>query len=190
MIIRLIIVNFWKSHTNSEAVHTWELKRSLNPILPPGYQQRQGSTKDSSTLIKLMELSYQELFPKVKDLSHLSDTVKRYYSKETPLWLVEDITQPNHPTIGGLWLGSAVDQVSGQRYAHIFLIYIDPAHRRQGIAKRLIAIAQNWGQQRGDRLLGLQVFTNNQPALNLYQSLGFETRALLLLKHIESEDIK
>jgi ribosomal protein S18 acetylase RimI-like enzyme len=81
-------------------------------------------------------------------------------------------------------MGSAVDQVTGDRYGHIFLIYVDPQHRRQGIATALIDRAKDWAKSRGQTHIGLQVFINNDNALNLYQNLGFQTRSLLMLKNI------
>jgi ribosomal protein S18 acetylase RimI-like enzyme len=79
-------------------------------------------------------------------------------------------------------VGNAVDQVSGQRHGHIFMLYVEPSHRRRGIATALIEQAQQWGQARGDRRLGLQVFSHNQGAIALYEKLGFAPRALLLHK--------
>ena len=91
------------------------------------------------------------------------------------------LCQPTQP-IACLWMGNAVDQVSGDRYAHIFLLYVSPEYRRRGIAKALMNQAQDWAIARGDRQIGLQVFPHNKPALTLYQSLGFHTHSLLMLK--------
>ncbi|MBE9241918.1 GNAT family N-acetyltransferase [Synechocystis salina] len=84
--------------------------------------------------------------------------------------------------IAGLWLGNAVDQVTGDRHGHIFMLYVEPAHRRRGIATALMAQAQQWGEQRGDRRLALQVFTHNQGAKELYEKFGFSPHALLMQK--------
>ncbi|MFM5989221.1 MAG: GNAT family N-acetyltransferase [Sphaerospermopsis kisseleviana] len=83
-----------------------------------------------------------------------------------------------------LWAGNAIDQVTGDRHAHIFLLYVVPSHRRRGIAKALMQHIENWAKQRGDRQIGLQVFTSNTPALNLYQNLGYQTQSLWMIKFI------
>lgn len=112
---------------------------------------------------------------------------------EDPLGLMAQINLPvqgqranNQPEktqpIAGLWLGNAVDQVTGDRHGHIFMLYVDPAHRRRGIATALMAQAQQWGQQRGDRLIALQVFTHNQGAMKLYEKFGFSPHALVMQK--------
>jgi ribosomal protein S18 acetylase RimI-like enzyme len=81
-----------------------------------------------------------------------------------------------------LWLGNTVDQVKGDRHAHIFLLYVMPEHRRKGIGSALMRHAQDWARERGDRQIGLQVFQSNQPALSLYHQLGYETQSFWMLK--------
>lgn len=158
-------------------------------MLPDGYQLRQGSVTDHKLLVNFMIQTYQELFPEQKDLSHLADTVKKYFSPDTLLWWVEsNKTELRLTPIACIWIGNAIDQVTGERYAHIFLVYVKPEHRYQGIATALLQIAQNWAKARGDRHIGLQVFCNNQPALNLYHRLGFETRSLLMLKPLITDN--
>lgn len=159
------------------------------------YQLRLGSERERATLVKFLQLSYQELFPEQTDFSHLAETTRRYFSQETPLWWVEladaamsegssvvpHPLQPSQP-VACLWMGNAVDQVKGDRHAHIFLLYVMPEHRRQGIGSALMRHAEDWARARGDRQLGLQVFQSNQPALSLYQKLGYQTQSLWMVK--------
>ncbi len=91
-------------------------------------------------------------------------------------------------TVATLWMGTAIDQVSGERYAHIFLIFVHPEHRRRGIGQRLMQIAENWAKARGDRQIGLQVFISNQLALNLYQRLGYNCQSLSMIKSLSNDN--
>jgi ribosomal protein S18 acetylase RimI-like enzyme len=145
-----------------------------------GYTLKSGSLIDRTLLNKFMAMTYAELFPG-NSVTHLTTTVEQYFSVDTPLWWVFDETQR---AIACLWLGVAIDQSSGIRHAHIFLLYVRSAHRRQGIAKALIQLAETWASQRGDRQIGLQVFANNPPAVALYQSLGYEIAAYAMLKRL------
>jgi ribosomal protein S18 acetylase RimI-like enzyme len=158
--------------------------------LPSGYQLQLGSSKDKALLIKFLSIAYQELFPHQKDFSHLSKTVEQYFSRKTPLWWVESLQNSSEvPSlrlpVACLWMGNAINQITGERYSHIFLVYVSPSHRRQGIAKALIQEAQNWAIARGDKQIGLQVFPQNESALNLYHNLGFYANSFLMLKLIE-----
>ncbi|BAT51218.1 GCN5-related N-acetyltransferase [Nostoc sp. NIES-3756] len=164
----------------------------------PGYSIRQGSTLERSQLVKFIQRTYQELFPEQKDFAHLATTVEQYFSKDTPLWWVdflgEEVTtdgevkqginnSPSSP-VACLWMGNAIDQIKGDRHAHIFLLYVAPEHRRRGIARTLMQYAENWAKQRGDQQIGLQVFQSNPVALTLYNQLGYQTQSLWMIKPI------
>ncbi len=151
-----------------------------------GYRLRSGSGLDRALLVKFMRRTYQELHLD-QPFAHLAQTVEQYLSKETPLWWVESI-EPAATPIACLWLGNAVNQVNGDRHAYIFLLYVQPEHRRRGIGSALVKIAETWAIERGDRQIGLQVFADNQPALTLYRKLGYQTQSLLLLKPLEQAD--
>ncbi len=155
--------------------------------LLPGYQLRIGSGQERVTLVKFLQLSYQELFPEQDNFSHLTETVKQYFSGSTPLWWVEPANDPVSAPIPSqpiacLWLGNAIDQVRGDRHAHVFLLYVMPEHRRQGIGSALMRHAEDWARARGDRQIGLQVFQSNQPAYRLYHQLGYKTQSLWMVK--------
>ena len=145
--------------------------------------------------IKFIKLAYQELFPEQEDFSHLARTVKQYLSKETPLWWVDAdqvATSGSLPVerqpVACIWLGNAIDQVEGDRHAHVFLLYVMPEHRRQGIGSALMRHAEDWARARGDRQIGLQVFQSNQPAVNLYDRLGYKTQSLWMVKPLSMRD--
>ena len=166
----------------------------------PGYLIRSGSTLDRALLVKFMRLTYQDMFPQ-QDFSHLTQTVGQYLSSQTPLWWVDFVEQGENNTskqecsplipyspIGCLWMGNAVDQVSGSRHAHIFLVYVTPQHRRRGVGRALMRYAQDWAKNRGDRQIGLQVFPANTGALNLYHHLGYQTQSLWMIKSLHIEN--
>lgn len=153
-----------------------------------------------------MQRTYQDIFPN-EDFSHLEQTVKQYFSSDTPLWWIdflgegdqesrgareqgsnkEFLSSVPHRPIACLWVGNAIDQVQGNRHAHIFILYVVPEHRRRGIGRALMRYVENWAIQRGDRQIGLQVFQSNKPALNLYNQLGYQTQSLWMVKFLSAE---
>ncbi|MDZ7994916.1 MAG: GNAT family N-acetyltransferase [Nostoc sp. EfeVER01] len=181
----------------------------MSEQLLPGYIIRRGSLLERSLLLKFMQRTYQDLFPN-EDFSHLEQTVKQYFSSDTPLWWVEEEGEqrsrgageqgsnkeslssapltlcPSAP-IACLWVGNAIDQVHGNRHAHIFILYVVPEHRRRGIGTALMRYVENWAIQRGDRQIGLQVFQSNKPALNLYNQLGYQTQSIWMVKFLSAE---
>lgn len=166
-------------------------------ILPTDYALWSGSGLDRALLVKFMRRTYQELYPDQlypdQSFAHLARTVEQYFSKETPLWWVGqadscslDLNLNTNSSvrtpIACLWLGNAVDQVRGDRHSHIFLLYVLPAHRRKGIGSALTRHAEEWARGRGDRQMGLQVFVANQPAISLYQKLGYTSQSVWMVK--------
>lgn len=147
--------------------------------------------------MKFLQLSYHELFPEQDDFSHLEATVQQYFSSATPLWWVDvnsgsledlPVVTPSQ-TVACLWLGNAIDQLKGDRHSHIFLLYVRQEYRRQGIGSALMRYAEDWARARGDRQIGLQVFQSNQPALTLYQQLGYQTQSLWMVKSLSQFSI-
>ena len=55
----------------------------------------------------------------------------------------------------------------------IFDVVTAVSHRNQGVATELMHSLLAWGQRRGADHAYLQVFADNQPALRLYEKLGF-----------------
>ena len=53
-------------------------------------------------------------------------------------------------------------------------LYVEPEHRRHGLARTVLATLAEWGAEQGATTLWLHVETGNEPALALYESLGLE----------------
>ncbi len=51
-------------------------------------------------------------------------------------------------------------------------LYVDPAHMRRGIGRSLVQYVMD---HTGQRPLCIEVLQGNEPALQLYRSMGFET---------------
>lgn len=158
-----------------------------------GYCLKRGSGLDRALLVKFMQRTHAEISPG-QTLKHLAETVEQHLSKDTPLWWAypdsaEDsvaVDQSATQPVGCLWMGNAVDQRSGERHAFVLLLFVDPAHRRRGLASALLRQGEQWALQRGDRQLALQVLSTNQPALQLYQKLGYVPASVLMTKALDS----
>lgn len=63
--------------------------------------------------------------------------------------------------------------------AYVAELVVAPAHRREGRARRLLAALFVRLRRRGCRAVELLVAAGNEPALSLYEGLGFERRERL-----------
>ena len=50
---------------------------------------------------------------------------------------------------------------------------VHPEHRRQGIGEKLVGALENALRERGSKALTLEVRASNEPAIALYEKLGF-----------------
>lgn len=65
----------------------------------------------------------------------------------------------------------------GRQSCHINDIGVVPAHRRQGLGRRLMAFAEECARARGLTAMTLAVTVRNQPAVTLYTGLGYRAAA-------------
>lgn len=150
-------------------------------MLPEGFCLERGRTTDRALLLKFLHRSYREFYPET-GFEHLQATLRSYFTQDTPLWWVRN---PAGMIVGCLWLGTSIDQISGDRHSHIFLLYVLPDYRRQGIGSGLMQVAEDFAKERGDRHITLQVFTSNATAQGFYQGLNYQPHSLLMRKPLD-----
>jgi GNAT superfamily N-acetyltransferase len=148
------------------------------------YQLVTGTEIDRPSLLRFLQITYQELYPEQHNYQHLRFTVDRYFSTDTPLWFVTIPGRERAVKIACLWVGTAIEQITGIRHPNIFLIYVDPDYRRQGIGRALLEHIEDWSKMKGYTQIGLQVFSENKPAIELYQQLGYQPKSIAMMREL------
>jgi ribosomal protein S18 acetylase RimI-like enzyme len=157
------------------------------------YRLEAGSALQRARLVKFMQRAYRDMYQATSPEAgldsagtHLADTVQRHLSSRSKLWwLIDQSAAPSvglpgiHTLepVGCLWMGEAIDQRTGHKQAYVFLLYIAPEHRHQGLGTALMQHAQSWAQQQGYQHMSLQVFEDNDAAMRLYTKLGYQSQA-------------
>lgn len=72
------------------------------------------------------------------------------------------------------WDMSWFGRVDGRARLGIFNVQVSPEHRREGCARFLIAEIFREAREHGFGTVEVQALTTNEPALALYQTIGFE----------------
>jgi ribosomal protein S18 acetylase RimI-like enzyme len=77
--------------------------------------------------------------------------------------------------VGGVWAAVQGPNRAGQAWVNF--VWVDPAVRRQGLARRLMDATAAEVRSRGAHHLALNVFGDNSGAIALYDALGFQVVA-------------
>jgi ribosomal protein S18 acetylase RimI-like enzyme len=95
--------------------------------------------------------------------------------------VIEDSTP-----VGSLWLGTAPGDKPSQEW--VFLVEIDEAHRGKGHGRAAMLLAEEEARRHGAKELGLNVWGPNKVARSLYESLGYQTSSIQMLKPLLSPE--
>lgn len=77
--------------------------------------------------------------------------------------------------VGDKWVGVAGGMFEDENteVAEIVSVWVDPDHRRSGVAAALLETVTDWARGRGAKRLHLWVTETNEPARKLYRRVGF-----------------
>jgi ribosomal-protein-alanine N-acetyltransferase len=78
------------------------------------------------------------------------------------------LTARSDRTIAGFAIMRYADEV-----AHLNLLAVDPAHRRRGIARRLVTWLEETALTAGTFIVGLELRAQNAAARDFYRTLGY-----------------
>lgn len=121
-----------------------------------------------------------------------SDVLVQVSTTADPAWLADDARAAARPhaatgvlegpdQVGFVSVRDGVRVIAKGRigcgrdddWAGITDVWVDPAHRREGLAVVVLAKLIGWAAERGVSTVYLQVRGDNEPALALYERLGF-----------------
>jgi GNAT superfamily N-acetyltransferase len=88
--------------------------------------------------------------------------------------------------IGHLWLGPQAPPAPNAWW--VWEVVIEEPYRRRGYGRQAMLLGEAEVRQRGGTVLGLNVFGFNTGARALYESLGYETTAVQMLKDLAAAD--
>jgi aminoglycoside 6'-N-acetyltransferase I len=117
----------------------------------------------------------EQLWPDCSRAHHLIEMAQFV---ATPDRLATFIATDSHnDPIGIAEVSLRADHVNGTSSSPVgFLegIYVDPANRRQGVARQLIAAAESWAKSRGCTEFASDTNPENVNSMAMHRSVGFE----------------
>ncbi|HZK34901.1 MAG TPA: GNAT family N-acetyltransferase [Bacillota bacterium] len=126
---------------------------------------------DSKAVLKMEEDQIQYR------LERIAAFIKKYPNEERPIDYTDYVDNPDK----AIYLAYSEDKAIGQiiirshwnKYAIIEDVRVDISYRKQGIGRRLVGHAKEWGKQKGLAGLTLETQNNNIRACKFYESCGF-----------------
>lgn len=87
--------------------------------------------------------------------------------------------------LGYVHAEASTDSVTLEPCGYVTVLALTKEAEGQGAAARLMEGVEDWARGKGFRLIGLDVFANNQRARTFYRRLGYQEDSLRLTKPIK-----
>lgn len=87
--------------------------------------------------------------------------------------------------LGFVHAEASTDSVTLEPCGYVTVLAISEAAEGQGVARRLMEGVEDWARGKGFRLIGLDVFANNQRARAFYERMGYVEDSLRLTKPLQ-----
>lgn len=115
---------------------------------------------------------------------HADESLARLFpsGEPAPRHAVFEVVDDAGDAVGRLWIGP--DTTDDPDAWWVWDIEIDADRRGRGLGREAMILGEAYARARGARTLGLNVFGFNTGARGLYESLGFETAAVTMLKRL------
>lgn len=78
----------------------------------------------------------------------------------------------------------APDATTGEPNGHLTMVWVDPAHRRQGLGKGLQSVTEELVSRTGVRKMKLWTGLHNQRFVNMAQRMGYKPEGLIGMKQL------
>ena len=156
--------------------------------MDPRYVLRAATLDDIDTLVAHRIAMFTDMGVRI-DAVALEATIRRWFvdsvrSGVYHAWLVESDAQPAQVVAGaGLtvipWPPGPTSLSS--RVGFVYNVYVHPAHRRRGLARRLMDTLHAWCRAEGVMAVALNA---SQEARHLYDSMGYVEAPSPMLWHV------
>ncbi|MHA1615764.1 MAG: ribosomal protein S18-alanine N-acetyltransferase [Candidatus Njordarchaeales archaeon] len=136
-----------------------------HPVKPSEITIRKASIEDVEEIFEIEKLSFKRPYPK-------------YYLQ----WLIEGLADIFLVAeVNGKIIGYIAGRVEYGNLGHIVTIAVHPNWRRKGLGTMLMRKILNYFRKNSCKKAYLEVRVSNEPAIKLYQRLGF--RKVRIIKH-------
>lgn len=87
---------------------------------------------------------------------------------------------------GFIWMIQSTSGFTVSAFGWVMCVYVEAGFRETGIGRHLMELGEVWAQERGLIDIILNVSSQNETAIGLYESLGYEVETKRYIKKLES----
>lgn len=136
------------------------MRRSLERVPPPGHLVMTGEDGDIPEALRIDAAAFDEFWR--FDRWALTEAMQA-----TPTSVLHVVRSS-----GGRLAGFSITG-AGTTISYLQRLAVDPKDQGSGIGRSLVRASARWAKRAGSRALMLNTQTDNEPAINLYESEGF-----------------
>ncbi|MGB7872785.1 MAG: GNAT family N-acetyltransferase [Anaerolineales bacterium] len=92
----------------------------------------------------------------------------------------------NGHQVGFIWLIESTSGFTATAFAWIMCVYIEAGFRGSGIDRHLMEMGKKWAEERGLIDIILNVSNENEVAMWIYESMGYEIETRGYIKRLET----
>lgn len=139
---------------------------------------RRAILEDVAGICSVCSEGWRHTYEGLETPEHIESVIKEFYNEERVAKEVTDITDGWNGYFVAVENGKVVGAGGGGCYgeatSELYVIYLDPSRKREGIGKRLLAAITEDQVARGAKEQWVSVTKGNEMGIPFYEAVGFE----------------
>ncbi|MDV2581585.1 GNAT family N-acetyltransferase [Alkalibacillus haloalkaliphilus] len=139
---------------------------------------RKARLEDVDGIIKVCSDGHRKTYPELLPNHHIENIIKEFYNEERIKKEITDITQDwngwfiavDYEKVVGAAGGGFIDR----EVSELFVIYLDPERKREGIGSKLLEAVTKDQIERGAKEQWMSVAKDNFMGIPFYEAVGFK----------------
>ncbi|MDM5154919.1 GNAT family N-acetyltransferase [Bacillus sp. DX1.1] len=138
---------------------------------------RKAKLEDVQGIIKVCSDGYRNTYPELLPQYYIESTIKEFYNEKRVKNEIINISQEWNGWFvaveDGEIIGAGGGGFIGEEIAELFVIYLDPHRKREGVGSRLLSVITNDQIERGAKEQWVSVAKDNFMGIPFYEAVGF-----------------
>lgn len=129
--------------------------------------------------------AHRQSLTSIEDIqANLEMQIKRFRSPEGLDNFANVAKDENGQRVGFIWLIESTSGFTEAAFAWIMCIYVEAGFRGRGIGRHLMELGEKWAEEKGLIDIILNVSNENESAIRLYESMGYEMETRRYIKKL------